>query len=157
MENSRKRMGKKHDAGECGNKMGKKRVWSPVVIGEKGPQMIPLVRSAKKNMKALLLTSKEEIEETMRIKYDGLLEQIDSEIEETKRQLESFLKVNDAIYEKSTKRLKRMTDAVNNEMELVRNIHGEVVKEAAHGHDKVKQKAIRDFKQEALKILQSKS
>ncbi|RQM28677.1 hypothetical protein B5M09_007995 [Aphanomyces astaci] len=117
MDNSRKHGSRKQDKG-LGSYTGvSKRGWSPVEIVEKPVPMNPLIRSATKTLKAHLVATKEDIEESMRVKYEQLLGQIDTEIDETNRQLESFYKVNHAIYEKSTKRLKRMTDAVTDEME----------------------------------------
>ncbi|ETV96812.1 hypothetical protein H310_10105 [Aphanomyces invadans] len=156
MDNSRKQRSRKHDKeslGKCAEES--KRDWSPVEIVEATAPVHPLIRHAKKTLKAHLLATRKDIEESMRVKYERLIEQIDVEIDETNRQLESFYKVNDAIYENSTKRLKRMTDAVTDEMEHVRNIHDNAMKDVQQMQEKAKIKAIRDFKQEATKLLQT--
>ncbi|KAG9398149.1 hypothetical protein AC1031_014947 [Aphanomyces cochlioides] len=134
----------------------KRTVWSPVVIPEKGSLLNPAVRSTRKSMKSILMANKREMEESVRMKYETLLAEIDAEIEDTKRQVENFLNINEAIYEKSTKRLKRLTDAVNNEIEDARRASTDIIKEAEQLHEKVKHKAIREFKQEATKLLQTK-
>ncbi len=96
-----------------------KQVWSPEHIQEvQKPQPIhPAIRAFRKNTKAMLQDQKSKIEAAMQLKHELLLQQIDAEIEDTKNKLQQFHQMNDAINEKSTKRLKRISEAITGEME----------------------------------------
>jgi hypothetical protein len=96
-----------------------KREWSPdseLEFKNTYPKH-PEVQAYKKMMKTNLQAQQHDIEETMRLKYDSLLKQIDAEIEDTRNKLEHFHRMNDAIHEKSTKRLKRISDIISGEKE----------------------------------------
>ncbi|OQR99355.1 hypothetical protein ACHHYP_06941 [Achlya hypogyna] len=117
--------------------------------------MNPKVQACAKAMRQILEQNKAQLEKTMRLDYDNLLRTIDTEIQETKQKLELFHQVNEAIHDKCTKRLKRMTDAATEEMEEVQKVHDNICKDIAQLYDKAKLKTIRDFKAEADKLLQS--
>ncbi|EQC36900.1 hypothetical protein SDRG_05729 [Saprolegnia diclina VS20] len=117
--------------------------------------MHPKVQACANEMRRVLELNKASVEKTMRGNYEKLLRSIDAEIEETIQKLELFQQVNNAIYEKCTKRLKRLADVAADEMEEVQKLHTQIFKDTTQVFDKAKQKSLRDFKAEADKILQT--
>ncbi|KDO32956.1 hypothetical protein SPRG_02649 [Saprolegnia parasitica CBS 223.65] len=129
--------------------------WSVPVPAPVAPPMHPKVQACANEMRHVLELNKAQVEKTMRSNYEKLLRSIDAEIEETNQKLELFQQVNNAIYEKCTKRLKRLADVAAEEMEEVQKQHAQIFKDTTQVFDKAKQKSLRDFKAEADKILQT--
>ncbi|OQS06204.1 hypothetical protein THRCLA_01743 [Thraustotheca clavata] len=129
--------------------------WDVVEEQTNEPSVHWKVELCVKEMKVVLQQHKEKVEEALRVEYESLLQSIDAEINETKQKLEVFHNVNGAIYEKCTKRLKRIADTVTTEISEVSTLHEQIFKEATQVLDKAKLKTIREFKCEAEKMLKA--